>query len=161
MSKKYLTKSHWAGFGLGTLLLSAVATVGAADGLIRIEPATATPDDNGVVRFGVYVEGVPEPGLRSFDLTVGFEGATVALVDDVNTLVAAVDPGKVTCSAVLKSAAPTDTVVPGLATVLQSGLGQFFLDSVGTGTILFTTNGYQGLVGGYNFGAAGASDVIN
>ena len=110
---------------------------------VSIVPAVVEPDANNVLRFSVDVEGVPDPGIRSFALSLAFESDVVQLLDtQVNTLSATPpDPQKITCAAKLIDTGSAETILPAANLILlDSGIGSFVRDTASAGGILVSDN---------------------
>ena len=142
-----------------SILLAAIFPVhGAVTGAtanVLVTPDIIQPGSDGVIRFSIGVENIPDPGLSSFALSVRF-GSGVNLVSSVADSSATPIPGdQVSCSGTLLASQPTETVIPGIFTQVQSGLGSFLLNGLGTGSILSVKNEFTGNVGEYAFGLGG------
>lgn len=132
-----------------------------ADGVITVEPALVGPDENGVVRFSIAVAGVPEPGFRSYALSVRFDGETINLVDNINTLTLPLPSDRISCAAKLRLDAASETVLPGVGVILESGQGAFVLDSLGEGVLLASDNSIvDANTAQYSVGVAGETGVV-
>ena len=137
------------------LVTAALLTAGSARAqVISVVPSSATQDANGVIAFSVNVDSVPAPGLTSFAVTLSFSG-TVTLVDGAATV--AKDADAIVCSAGLVSGAASTTDL-GADYQVSSGLGELFLASQGTGSILTVGNGILSPTSaGFVFGVGGAT----
>jgi hypothetical protein len=145
---------------LGLLWSGLIAPV-FADGVITVEPALVEPDENGVARFSIAVAGVPEPGFRSYALSVRFDGEAINLVDSINTLALPTPTDHISCAAMLRLDAVSETVLPGVGIILESGQGAFVLDSVGEGILLATDNRIvDANTAQYNVGVTGVTGVV-
>lgn len=128
---------------------------------IAVEPAAITPDANGVIRFSVLVSGVPAPGFRSYALSMSFEGAAVNLVDSIDSFTTPPPADAVSCAVQLRLDAVSETVLPGIGVILESGQGAFVLDSVGGGSLLASDNQVvDATTAQYNVGVAGETSVV-
>ena len=101
---------------------------------------------------------VPEPGMSSYALSLEFTGLNnINLVKSPITSATAA-PDKISCSSRLLSTAATEHDVSNL--LLNSGQGQFMLNSLETGQILSTLNSVQSPTSAdYNFGTTGTPQV--
>jgi hypothetical protein len=130
-----------------------------AQGLIYVEPAVIGPNEKGIVRFTVSVDGVPAPGFGSYALSVVFDGPNLQLVNgQVNSLTTPADV--VACSTRLLQG-PAHVQDLGVIILMDSGQGDLVLDSRGGGTILCSENGLaDGNTRTYNCGVAGPQGVV-
>lgn len=140
---------------------NALADVAITKSNISVMPSDIKPDVNGIIRFAIGVNNIPEPGLTSFALDVVFSGP----VNLVSTLQyeadAPIPADKVTCSSSVAASAPTETIIPNVLIQLQSGLGNFILDGKGSGALLTLKNELVGNVGRYAFGVAGDKNTVS
>ncbi len=112
-----------------------------ADPRIFVNPPVVNPDADGLVRFSIDVEEVPDPGFGSYALTVAFDSPIISLNDETTIARAGLD-GIVTCSSVLADSDPAAQDFLGVAVTLKSAQGSFLQDSLGSGgEVLCTKNG--------------------
>jgi hypothetical protein len=122
-------------------------------GRAYFEPQTALPDASGIVKTSLMVAGVPEPGARTFAVSVTFSGDDLNLVEAVNTL-SGDDPmppaDKITCAASPQVGSTAQSVgsIPFDYAVLRSALGQGYQEGKGTQpiSIISSLNADTGLV---------------
>lgn len=118
---------------------------------IAMQPPSAAPS-GGIVRFSTAVDGVPEPGMRSYALRVRFLGAAVNLVaGELDT--SALPADRLSCSAQPSTQGPLDEAGGGGGRRLQSGQGGYTLDSAGGNPVLAADNRVEGSAVVVNFGA--------
>ncbi len=114
-------------------LLLTIPLAASAQQRIYINPSVIQPDSDGIIRFTVDAEGIPDPGFGLYALSIKFlDSGNFKFADDASFGMVGPtisDSTKVTCSVALSTTSgATDQLIFGQR-ALGSGQGQLVLDS--------------------------------